>query len=35
MIAEVNEMIKHWSEKFKIALEKVAGKDTYYVLGYK
>jgi len=35
MIAEVNEMIKKWSEKFKIAIEKVSGKDTYYVLGYK
>ena len=35
MIAEVNEMIARWSEKFKIDLEKVSGKYTYYVLGYK
>jgi len=35
MIAEVNEMIVHWSKKYKIAIEKVAGKDTYYVIGYK
>jgi hypothetical protein len=35
MIAEVNEMIIHWSEKFKIEIEKVPGKDTYYILGYK
>ncbi len=35
MIKEVNEMIARWSEKFKIDIEKVDGKDTYYVLGYK
>ncbi|MBL0686287.1 MAG: hypothetical protein JJV95_02695 [Sulfurospirillum sp.] len=35
MIAETNEIIKQWSEKFKIVLEKVDGKDTYYVVGYK
>ncbi len=35
MIQEVNEMIAHWSEKYKIALEKVSGKATYYVIGYK
>lgn len=35
MIDEVNEMIAHWSEKFKIDIEKVDGKSTYYVLGYK
>ena len=35
MIAEVNEIISHWSQKYKISLEKVDGKDTYYVIGYK
>ena len=35
MIEEVNEMITHWSEKYKVAIEKVDGKDTYYVIGYK
>jgi len=35
MIAEVTEMINHWSEKFKIDIEKVDGKNTYYVIGYK
>jgi c-di-AMP phosphodiesterase-like protein len=34
MIAQVNEIIAKWSEKYKIELEKVSGKDTYYVLGY-
>ena len=35
MIKEVNEIIAHWSEKFKIDIEKVDGKNTYYVIGYK
>lgn len=35
MVDEVNEMIAKWSEKYKITLEKVSGKHTYYVLGYK
>lgn len=34
MIAEVAEIITKWSEKFKIDIEKVDGKNTYYVLGY-
>ncbi len=35
MIKEVNDMVSHWSKKFKIALEKVDDKHTYYILGYK
>lgn len=35
MVDEVNEMIAKWSEKYKITLEKVPNKNTYYVLGYK
>ena len=35
MVFEVNEIISHWSQKYKITLEKVDGKDTYYVIGYK
>ena len=27
------EIISAWSEKFKLKLQKVAGKETYYVLG--
>ncbi len=34
MIAEVNEMIAKWSDKYKIAIEKVPNKYTYYVIGY-
>lgn len=35
MVDEVNEMIAKWSEKYKITLEKVPNKNTYYVIGYK
>lgn len=35
MIEEVNEIILKWSEKYKIGLEKVSDKNTYYVIGYK
>lgn len=35
MIQEVNEVIAKWSEKYKIGLEKVLNKNTYYVIGYK
>ncbi|WP_024954270.1 hypothetical protein [Sulfurospirillum arcachonense] len=35
MINEVTEIIKKWSEKFKIEIEKVDGKNTYYIIGYK
>lgn len=31
----VEEMILQWSEKFKITIEKVPNKDTYYVIGYE
>lgn len=34
MVAEVNEIVAKWSGKYKIDLEKVEGRDTYYVLGY-
>lgn len=29
----VEDIISVWSEKFKLKLQKVAGKETYYVLG--
>ncbi len=28
------EKINHFSEKYKVELEKVAGKPTYYIIGY-
>ncbi|ACZ11475.1 hypothetical protein [Sulfurospirillum deleyianum] len=34
-VDEVNEMIVKWAEKYKITLEKVPNKNTYYVIGYK
>ncbi|MBE0491385.1 MAG: hypothetical protein IBX44_03925 [Sulfurospirillum sp.] len=34
-VDEVNEIIQKWSKKYKINLEKVDGKETYYVLGYE
>lgn len=33
MIDVVNKMIFRWAKKYKIEIEKVYGKDTYYVLG--
>jgi len=35
MRAAVNDMILKWSEKYKIMVEKVPNKNTYYVIGYK
>lgn len=32
--AEALERLDHFTEKYKIALEKVPGKDTYYIRGY-
>jgi len=28
------EVLRHWSDKHKITLEKVEGKNTYYLLGH-
>ena len=33
MIKNTNEVINQWSKKYKIAVQKVPNKDTYYVLG--
>ena len=35
LIAEVNDMILKWSDKYKITVEKVPNKNTYYVIGFK
>ncbi len=32
-IQEFEEIIKHWADKYKVQLEKVEGKNTYYILG--
>ncbi len=31
----VEEMILQWSEKYKIKVQKVPNKQTYYVIGYE
>lgn len=31
---EAMEKVNHFTEKFKVKLEKVPGKDTYYILGF-
>ncbi len=33
MVDNANKIIQNWSKKYKIALEKVPNKETYYVLG--
>ncbi|MEJ2501488.1 MAG: hypothetical protein P8Y65_10300 [Campylobacterales bacterium] len=33
--AEALERLNHFTDKYKIALEKVPGKDTYYIQGYE
>jgi len=30
---EFTQLIKHWSEKYKITLEQVGNKPTYYIIG--
>ncbi len=32
-IQEFEDIIHHWADKYKIKLEKVEGKNTYYILG--
>ncbi|ADV46342.1 hypothetical protein [Nitratifractor salsuginis] len=34
-IEAFNEYVKQWAEKYKVALQKVEGKNTYYILGHK
>lgn len=30
---EFSELVKHWSQKYKVAIEQVGEKPTYYILG--
>jgi len=30
---EAEEYIQHWAEKYRVNLQKVAGKETYYITG--
>ncbi len=34
-IKTVDNIIHDWAQKYKIALKKVDGKNTYYILGFK
>ena len=33
--SEAYEKIEHFSDKFKVNIKKVEGKDTFYILGFK
>jgi len=30
---EFHETINHWADKYKVTIEKVPGKETYYIIG--
>ena len=32
-IKKFEEIVKKWADKYKVALQKVEGKNTYYILG--
>ncbi|PHS58196.1 MAG: hypothetical protein COB17_04170 [Sulfurimonas sp.] len=32
---EAHEKIKHFADKFKVTIDKLANKDTYYILGFQ
>jgi cytochrome c556 len=32
---EANEKVIRFSEKFKVTIEKLKGKDTYYIIGFE
>lgn len=34
MAEQAHEKVKHFSEKFKVAVNKLENKNTYYILGY-
>jgi len=34
MINDAKEKIKHFSEKFKVQLREIDGKNTYYIIGF-
>ncbi len=34
-IEAFTDYVTQWAEKYKVALEKVDGKNTYYILGHK
>ena len=34
LASEAHEKIKHFSDKFKVTLNKLENKDTYYIVGF-
>ncbi len=34
-IKAFEDIVKHWSQKYKVDIQKVEGKNTYYILGHK
>jgi len=34
-LSAFNDLVKHWSEKYKLELKPIEGKNTYYILGQK
>jgi hypothetical protein len=34
-IEAFTDIINHWSQKYKVDIQKVDGKNTYYILGHK
>ena len=35
LIEEAHQKVKHFSEKFKVNVEKLPEKETYYILGFE
>jgi len=34
LVQQAHEKIQHFSDKFKVKLNKLEGKDTYYIVGF-
>ena len=32
-LSAFNDLVQHWADKYKLQIEKVANKNTYYILG--
>jgi len=35
VVEEAHEKVQHFCDKFKVSIEKLDNKDTYYILGFK
>ncbi len=34
-LSAFNEVVEHWADKYKVELQKVENKNTYYIIGQK